>query len=216
MLPALQYFDQGRTACMAVCKLALPVEAVCTDQSITASTGSATGFLIGPCLIATAGHALPTAHIAAASHAVFGDDQPHTTTVPNQRKRVVSDLRSGALAHSVVVHRVTRAVACLQATLQLSPQDGFVHMPDLDITLCALASAPPRHQPVEAAAEPVRAGHPLSIIHHPRGASKQLSLHGCRALQVYDQSDSFTFDVVSDFGSSGAPVSSTPSLPRYS
>eukprot|EP00658_Telonema_sp_P-2_P017691 TRINITY_DN16893_c0_g1_i3.p1 TRINITY_DN16893_c0_g1~~TRINITY_DN16893_c0_g1_i3.p1 ORF type:complete len:365 (+),score=82.97 TRINITY_DN16893_c0_g1_i3:94-1188(+) len=89
-------------------------------------------------------------------------------------------------------------------SVALSPQDGFLYINELDLSICMLTRSPANILPVYCHTELPTLGQPVSLVHHPRGNSKAMCTHDCHVRAVGDLE--FAFTATSDYGSSGAPV----------
>jgi endonuclease G len=145
--------------------------------------GSGTGFMISPRLLLTNHHVLPSADDAAQSWVHFRNE-------------------FDALGRSVE-----------PCTFALDPSAFFFTDADLDVTVVAVSpETPDRRQQVSrfgwlrlsASDDTILPGEWLTLVHHPEGRGKQLSLR--QNLLVRRDEANLWYATETAFGSSGAPV----------
>ncbi|WP_036294998.1 DNA/RNA non-specific endonuclease [Methylosinus sp. PW1] len=183
-LVEINYLERGLMAARAVCRINAPA---------LVGNGSewGTGFLIGPRLLLTNNHVLPTPEDALRATIEFGYE----------------------LDGSGRLRRSTR--------FALSPQDGFVTSPRnrLDYTIVVVAErsedgaalADFGYLRLDARTGKIDTGNYVTIIQHPDARTKRISLRENKIVKYGDERDSSKDDFLwysSDTapGSSGAPV----------
>lgn len=172
----VSYLERGMIAADAVARLEV-------RNGESQVVGSGTGFMISPRLLLTNQHVLPTADDAAQSWAHF---------------RYEFD----ALGRTVQ-----------PCTFALDPSAFFFSDGDLDVTIVAVAEeTPDRRQRVSrfgwlrlsSSVDTVLPGEWLTMVHHPAGRAKQLSLRQNLLIRRSDADLWYATETAA--GSSGAPV----------
>jgi endonuclease G len=172
----VSYLERGMIAADAVAR----VEVRDGDSRIV---GSGTGFMISPRLLLTNHHVLPTADDSAQSWVHFRNE-------------------FDALGRTVE-----------PCTFALDPSEFFFTDAELDVTVVSVSpETPDRRQQVSrfgwlrlsASEDTVLPGEWLTLVHHPEGRGKQVSLR--QNLLVRRGKADLWYATETAFGSSGAPV----------
>ncbi len=158
--------DQAAKAAQAVCR-------------VENKAGMGTGFLIGPNLVLTNHHVVPTAELATKTKVRFGYRRD----------------QSGKL-HKGERYQVLKA-------LQRSSIE------DLDYVVLEVEGSPGEKAHIgylEPLAEEIELNSRLYIIQHPKGAPQQVVLHGNKVTYVADDQRRVQYMTNTERGSSGSPV----------
>lgn len=143
-------------------------------QGANGGRGLGTGFLVGERLIMTNHHVIP------------GPDVVETVEV--------------AFFYELDVNQLERSgfVACTLAGGLFYTDAG------LDVTVAEIADAPPDVRPLRLLGRQMKRNDRVSIIHHPGGSYKQISIHNNFVLFADERSLQYT--TTAEVGSSGAPL----------
>ena len=170
-LQSVSWLSKGVAASRAVCRVVSP-----------AAIG--TGFLVGPGIVRTNNHVVPTRQAAAEAVVEFNFEE---------------DANGRLMAHN---------------TYQVVPAPAFVTSPvgELDCTILNVAEAD--GQPPLASwgtltlgyddADGVAVGAHVTIIQHPQGGPKKIAATANEVVNIYDQRLQYMTDTMG--GSSGSPV----------
>lgn len=143
-------------------------------RDVDGQHGLGTGFLVGERLIMTNHHVIPKPEVAQTAEVTF-----------------FYELDANQLERRTFV---TRALA-----------DGlFYTNAELDVTIVEIAAVPPGVQPLRLLGQPMKRNERITIIHHPGGYYKKITLHN--NFVVFADERNLQYITTAEAGSSGAPL----------
>ena len=143
-------------------------------QDVDGQHGLGTGFLVGERLIMTNHHVIPEPEVAQTAEITF-----------------FYELDANRIERPTFV---TRALA----------GGLFYTNAELDVTIVEIAAVPPGVQPLQLLGRRIKRNERITIIHHPGGLFKKISLHN--NFVVFADERNLQYITTAEAGSSGAPL----------
>lgn len=143
-------------------------------QHVNGQHGLGTGFLVGERLIMTNHHVIPEPEVAQTAEITF-----------------FYELDANRIERPTFV---TRALA----------GGMFYTNAELDVTIVEVTAVPPGVQPLQLLGQGVKRNERITIIHHPGGLYKKISLHN--NFVVFADERNLQYITTAEAGSSGAPL----------